>query len=48
MTSTSVTRAEPHGEIARLTECRLDRDRELDVNESALECAHAPYDRTQP
>jgi hypothetical protein len=41
-------RAEPHGEITRLTECRLDRGRGIDVNENASECAHAPYDRTQP
>jgi hypothetical protein len=35
-------------QIARLLECRMHVARDIGIDGNASECAHAPYDRTQP
>lgn len=41
-------RGEPRRQIAGLLKCRMHVGRGVGIDENASECAHAPYDRTQP
>jgi hypothetical protein len=41
-------RPESRRQVARLLKCRMYVGRGIGIDENASECAHAPYDRTQP